>query len=146
VGVDVQSEIVIARPRAEVAAFACDPDNATAWYENITSVEWDTPPPPRVGSRIVFVAEFLGRPLTYTYEIRELDDGQRFVMSTDDGPYAMQTTYAFQDADGGGTRMTLRNVGEPVGLSKLSGPVVAAAMRRANRKDLKRLKKILEAA
>lgn len=142
----MQSEIVIARPREEVAAFACDPDNAAAWYENIKAVEWESSPSLRVGARIAFVAEFVGRPLSYSYEIRELDDGRRLVMSTDDGPYAMRTTYEFEDADGGGTRMTLRNVGEPVGLSKLSGPVVAAAMRRANRKDLKRLKRILEAA
>jgi hypothetical protein len=40
--------------------------------------------------------------------------------------------------------MTLRNRGEPSGFSKLTAPMLAAAMRRANRKDLKRLKNILE--
>ena len=54
--VDVLTEIEIARPRAEVAAFACDPDNATVWYENIESVEWRTPPPLAVGTRLEFVA------------------------------------------------------------------------------------------
>jgi hypothetical protein len=42
--------------------------------------------------------------------------------------------------------MTLRNRGEPSGFSKLAAPALAAAMRRANRKDLARLKDILEAA
>lgn len=39
--VDVLTEIEILRPREEVAAFACDPSNATAWYKNIKKVEWE---------------------------------------------------------------------------------------------------------
>lgn len=145
--VDVQSEIEIARPRAEVAAYACDPDNATAWYQNIKAVEWKTPKPLTIGSRIAFVAEFLGRRLIYTYEVKELVVGERFVMSTAEGPFPMQTTYTWQDSGSGNTRntlMTLQNRGEPAGFAKVAAPVMATAMRRANRKDLRQLKEILE--
>jgi hypothetical protein len=144
VPVDVQSEIEIARPRHEIAAFACDPDNATAWYQNIKAVEWKTARPVAVGSQIAFVAEFLGRRLAYTYEVRELVPGERFVMSTAEGPFPMETTYTWEDGASVGTRMTLRNRGEPNGFAKLAAPVIAGAMRRANRKDLRRLKEILE--
>jgi succinate dehydrogenase flavin-adding protein (antitoxin of CptAB toxin-antitoxin module) len=41
--------------------------------------------------------------------------------------------------------MTLRNRGMPAGFSRAMSPFMAAAMRRANRKDLKRLKRLLEA-
>jgi len=142
--VDVVSEIAIARPRADVAAYACDPDNATEWYENIKSVEWRSPPPLAVGTRLAFVATFLGRRLEYTYEVRELAPGERFVMSTAEGPFPMETSYGFEDAPEGGTRMTLRNRGEPTGFAKVAGPVMAAAMRRANEKDLRRIKQVLE--
>jgi Polyketide cyclase / dehydrase and lipid transport len=144
VSVDVQTEIVIARPRAEVAAYSCDPDNATAWYRNISAVSWETPPPLAVGTRLRFVAQFLGRRLEYTYEVREHIPGERFVMSTAEGPFPMQTTYAWGDADATSTLMTLRNRGEPAGFAKVTGPLMAAAMRRANRQDLRRLKEILE--
>jgi hypothetical protein len=144
VPVDVVTEIEIARPRQEIAAFASDPDNATAWYENIKAVEWKTPRPVAVGSQIAFVAEFLGRRLAYTYEVRELIAGERFVMSTAEGPFPMETTYTWEPSARGGTRMTLRNQGEPAGFGKLVAPVLAAAMRRANRKDLRRLKEIFE--
>src|SRR6476620_7723392 len=109
--VDVLTEIEINRPRVEVARFACDPDNATIWYENIASVEWKTPRPVAVGSRVAFVARFLGRRLAYTYEVKEFIAGERFVMSTAEGQFPMETTYTWDDARGGGTRMALRNRG-----------------------------------
>ena len=143
--VDVVTEIEIARPRAEVAAFAADPDNATTWYENIKVVEWETPPPLALGTRLAFVAQFLGRRLSYTYEVVEHVPGQRFVMRTAQGPFPMETSYTWEDAGDGATRMTLRNHGEPAGFARLSAPMVAAAMRRANRKDLERLREVLEA-
>jgi Polyketide cyclase / dehydrase and lipid transport len=141
---DVLSDIEIARPRAEVAAYCAEPDNATEWYANIKAVEWRSPRPLRVGTRLAFVARFLGRRLAYTYEVVELAPGERLVMRTAEGPFAMQTTYTWEDAGVRATRMTLRNRGEPAGFARLAAPMVTGAVRRANRKDLERLKTILE--
>ena len=143
--VDVVTSVEIDRPRSEVAAFASDPDNVTRWYANIGSVEWQTAPPLRLGSRVAFVAQFLGRRLAYTYEVVELVAGERLVMRTDQGPFPMETSYSWEDTDSGGTRMTLRNQGEPSGFSRVAAPVLVTAMRRANRKDLASLKQVLEA-
>jgi uncharacterized protein YndB with AHSA1/START domain len=144
VSVDVVSEIVIDRPVEFVAAYASDPTHAPEWYANIDSVEWKTDPPPRVGSRMAFVARFLGRRLEYTYEIVDLVPNGRLVMSTQQGPFPMETTYTWESTDDGATHMTLRNRGEPAGFSKLVAPIVQPAMRRANRKDLAALKRIVE--
>lgn len=145
VTVDVESAIVIERPRNEVAAYASNPDNAPAWYVNIKSVEWQTPRPAAIGSKIAFVAHFLGRRIAYTYEIVELVPGERFVMRTAEGPFPMETTYTWETIEGGGTRMTLRNRGTPVGFSRWVAPFMAWAVRGANRKDLAVLKTLLEA-
>jgi uncharacterized membrane protein len=142
--VDVLSEIVIDRPRAQVAAYVADPSHAPDWYVNIASVDWLTDPPVRLGSRIAFVAGFLGRTLRYTYEIVEYAPGERLVMRTAEGPFPMETTYTWHDQGADQTRMTLRNRGEPAGFSRLAGPFVAMAMRRANRNDLAALKSRLE--
>jgi hypothetical protein len=144
VAVDVQCEIEIARPRAEVAAYACDPDHTTDWYANIKRVEWRSPRPLAVGSQLAFVATFLGRRLEYTYEVTEHAPGERFVMRTAQGPFPMETTYAWEDAGDGATRMTMRNRGEPAGFAKVGAPMMGAAMRRAMTKDLGRLRVILE--
>jgi len=146
VPVDVQTEIEIDRPRGEVAAFAADPDNAPRWYVNIESVEWKTRPPLAVGSQVAFVARFLGRRLDYIYEIADFVPGSRLVMRTASGPFPMETTYTWEAAGERRTRMTLRNRGEPRGFSKVLSPFMAAAMRRANRKDLSRIKSLLESA
>jgi hypothetical protein len=90
---------VIDRPRHDVAAYCCDPDNATAWYVNIRTVRWRHP---------------------------------------------METTYEWTDGPAGSTTMTLRSRDEPSGFSAIAAPTLAMAMKRANSKDLARLKSILE--
>jgi hypothetical protein len=129
-----------------VALYAGNPDNAPAWYVNIESVEWKTAPPVRLGSRVAFVAHFLGRRIAYEYEVIELVPDERLVMRTAEGPFPMETTYLWEAVAQDRTRMTLRNRGEPSGFGKLAAPILASAMRRANRKDLDRLKSILERA
>ena len=142
--VDVVTQSVIARPVDVVSAYAADPSNAPDWYANIGSVDWKTPPPVQIGSRVEFVARFLGRTLRYTYEFVEFVPGERLVMRTQQGPFPMETTYTWEPAPNDGTLMTLRNRGEPAGFSKVMAPIMKPAMRRANRKDLAKLKSILE--
>lgn len=144
--VDVSTDVVIARPRTAVADYAANLDNAPRWYANIKSVAWRTAPPLAVGSRVAFVAHFLGRRLAYTYEIVDFVPGERLVMRTAEGPFPMETTYLWTDAGEGATRMTLRNRGAPRGFAGVVAPAMAGAMRVANRKDLAALKRILEAS
>ena len=142
--VDVLTETVVARPRAEVAAFSANPDNAPAWYVNIKSVEWKSEPAVQVGARAAFVAQFLGKRMAYTYEIVEFVANERLVMRTAEGPFPMETTYTWESTEQGGTRMKLRNRGEPKGFSRFLAPIMSLAMRRANTNDLARLKALLE--
>jgi len=142
--VDVVVEETIARPREDVAAYACDPDATTDWYRNVKTVEWKSPRPLQVGTRLEFIARFLGRDLHYTYEVQAWEPGVRFIMRTAQGPFPMETTYTFEDAAGGATKMTLRNRGEPAGFSRWTAPLMARAMGREMRADMQRLKAALE--
>ncbi len=144
--VNVSTETVIARPIEVVAAFAGNPGNAPEWYARISSAEWQTEPPPQVGSKLAFVAHFLGRRLAYTYEIVELVPNERLVMQTAEGPFPMETTYTWEATESGETQMRLRNRGTPSGFSRLVAPFMKRAIRRATTKDLSALKKLLEAS
>ncbi|MEZ2373245.1 SRPBCC family protein [Arthrobacter sp. RCC_34] len=142
--VDITVRTVINRPVAVVAEYAADPLNAPEWYANIKSVTLHTPGTQLgVGAQMDFVAHFLGRRLSYTYEITEYEPGRRLVMRTSDGPFPMHTAYSWS-AEGDGTVMTLRNTGTPSGFGAILTPFMSLAMKAATTKDLANLKRILE--
>ena len=141
--VDVTTSILIAMPQEKVAAYVFDPDRAPDWYENIKSVEWKSPKPLAENSKVAFVAHFLGKKLSYTYQVTELSPST-LIMKTSEGPFPMETRYVLEPVSPVTTRMTLQNKGYPRGFSKFVAPFMAMMMRRANEKDLKRLKTILE--
>jgi uncharacterized membrane protein len=142
--VDVVTEININCPISKVSEYASNPDHVPEWYVNIHSAEWITQKPLRLGSQIAFKAKFLGRELAYVYEIVELIPGKKLVMKTAQGPFPMETIYTWKEMDTNCTKMTLRNKGNPTGFSMLISPFMATMMRRANMKDLKRIREILE--
>ncbi|MFE1244173.1 SRPBCC family protein [Fictibacillus sp. NPDC058756] len=142
--VNVVTEIIINIPQEKVAQYAANPDHAPDWYVNIKSAEWQTEKTLQTGSKIAFIAEFLGRKLEYVYEIADYTPGQKLVMKTADGPFPMETTYTWESINGNQTQMTLRNKGVPSGFSKIFVPFMSLMMKKANKKDLIKIKEILE--
>jgi uncharacterized membrane protein len=142
--VDIKTEMVIHCPIEKVSSYASDPDHAPEWYVNIDSAEWLTENPLGIDSQIAFKATFLGRELSYVYQIEEYIPGEKLVMRTANGPFPMKTTYTWEKHEQNRTKMTLRNQGEPSGFSKILTPFMSTLMKKANQKDLKKIKEILE--
>jgi uncharacterized membrane protein len=142
--VDIKTEMIIHGPIEKVSSYAADPDHAPEWYVNIDSAEWLTEKPLDLDSQIAFKAKFLGRELSYVYRIEEYIPGEKLVMRTANGPFPMKTTYTWEKLEQNRTKMTLRNQGEPSGFSKIFTPFMSTLMKKANQKDLKKIKELLE--
>lgn len=141
-GVDVTRALVIRRPRGQVFAYAADPRHAPRWYSRIEKVDWRGGEVVGEGDEAAFIARFLGREIAYTYRVVELAPPERLTMRTAEGPFPMETQYTFEDVPEG-TRMAIRNRGDPAGFWRIAAPVMEAAMGRAVAGDLRRLKALL---
>ncbi len=139
---NVTAEVVINRSREDVAGFATDPANDTAWIGGIVEAELLTEPPVRVGTKVRRVAKFLGRRMEYTPEVIEYEPNSRLVMRTD-SPFDMMIAYEFEDATAG-TLARINIQGGGGGFYRLAGPLLAQAVKRNIAGDLRRLKKLVE--
>jgi hypothetical protein len=77
-------------------------------------VEWKPPEALKVGAKVAFEVQFMGRKVEYIYEIKEHVPGESLLMSTAAGPFPMETSYKFSDTPSGATKVELRNRGPPV--------------------------------
>jgi hypothetical protein len=142
-GVDVTVEQRIARERASVAAFAMDPANDRRWIGALSEVNVLTDPPIGPGTRVERVASFLGKRIEYVNEITEYAPGEHLAMRSVKAPFAMTVAYEFEDAPGG-TLARIRAGGDATGFYAIAGPLLNAMVRRGIRRDLAKLRAILE--
>ena len=78
--------------------------------------------------------------ISYTYEIVESVTDARLVMRTAEGPFPMETSYECSNTAAGHTQMSLRNRGDPRGVSKLCALFMRGAMRQAMTKNIDAMK------
>jgi hypothetical protein len=146
VSLDVTAEVVVRRDRDEVAAFMTDPANDIRWIGGLREAELLGEPPPAVGSRVARVASFMGRKVEYVNEIVALDPGAKLEMKSVVAPFPMHITYTFEDAGDGATRVRNRVRGGEGRVFSISSPLMAPLVKRNVRRDLERLRDVLEDA
>jgi uncharacterized membrane protein len=142
--VDVSTEIIINLPKEKVAEFASDPANAPSWCTHIKSVEWNNETPLRAGTKLIFNERIMRRRHQQVYELVEVIPGQKMIMKTRSNGMRMETIVAWQAINENTTCMTLRNRGIPLAFSKTIAPFLKMAIKKASRRNLKQLKRMLE--
>jgi uncharacterized membrane protein len=142
--VNVSTEIIINLPKEQVAEFVSDPANAPSWCTHIKSVEWNNDEPLRAGTKLVFNEQIMRRYKQQLYEVVEIIPGQKMTMKSRNNNMRMETTVAWQALNENTTCMTVCNRGIPVSFSKSIAPFLKMAIRKASRRNLKQLKRMLE--
>jgi hypothetical protein len=142
VTVDVRPEVVVRRPRREVAAFMFDPANDLRWTGGITASRPSQDGPLVAGATVERTARFLGRSFTYGYVVTEHDPG-RLVQLEVERPFPMVVRYELED-DPSGTRVAIHASGRPGRFFRWATPLMTRQVRRSITADLARLKRCLE--
>ena len=142
--VDVQSEIIIDQPPSRVATYAANPDNAPDWTALVDAVQWLTPRPLTLGTKVLIVDRSSGRPVEHTAEVVALEIGERLVMRSEDAPVSQETIYRWEPAGKNATRMIIQRRRDPPEIYREAAPLMELALQRTNQKDLERLKALLE--
>jgi hypothetical protein len=143
--VDVEAEVLIARPRSEVAAFMFDPTKDAIWTTGVVESRPLTEGTLRTGSKVERVSKFLGRRFAYLFEVT--DHGpDAFVAMKVDEPFPMRIRYELEDAPGDATKARIRTSGEATGFFAIAGPLLSRMVRRSITNDLENLREYLEAA
>jgi uncharacterized membrane protein len=140
--IDVMAEVHVKRPRDEVAAYMSDPANDPDWIGGLRSARLVGDGPLAEGSRVARVASFMGRKVEYVNEITALEPGRKLDMRSVKAPFPMHITYTFEDRDGG--TLVRNHVRGGGGFFSLGSPLFAPMVRRNVRKDLERLRELLE--
>jgi uncharacterized membrane protein len=136
---DVSVSEFLAAPPPLVRAIMFDPHQDPRWMSAVTSVQ-PLGDPTTAGAHVRRTGRFLGRTLRWTTEVAAIS-GNRLDLTIVDGP--MRGTVAYEiDADGTGSRVTIRNVGQAPGFAPRW--LLRLAMRRALAADLRRLKRLVE--
>ena len=141
--IDVQAEQLIARPRAEVAAYMFDPANDAAWIGGVLEARALSDGPLQPGARVERVASFLGRRFTYVTEVLSFEP-ERMVEMRATQPFEIRVRYELAE-QAGQTLVRIRAAGGGTGFFKLAAPLLGAMVRRNIAGDLQRLQTRLAA-
>jgi hypothetical protein len=140
--VDAKAEIVIERPRSDVAKIMFDPKCDMLWIGGLRNVFPLTPGMLKKDSRLDRVGNFLGR--EYSAKVLVVkDEPEKLLVMSSDEPFEMKIRYELDDIDGG-TRVKLSIQGIVEHQYKVPPAAFGKSVTEAIGNDLKKLKRHVE--
>lgn len=141
---EVASNLEIDRPADEVFAYIVDAENNPTWQRGMRSCRWVTEPPIEKGSVYEQEAVFLGKTITSTFVVVDLQPGRSITIQTVESTFPIRVTRSVEPMDDGRSRVSARVQGEPSSVFKVFTPLLRWMVQRSVRSDYRRLRSLLE--
>jgi hypothetical protein len=144
VTIKIAEETVIARPRADVAAFMFDPRNDAEWTTGVIESRPRQKGQFKAGARVLRTLELAGKRIEFEYRVIDADSDS-FVEIEVDHPIPMHIRYELETVPKG-TLTRISASGDPTGVIGIATPILKLMAKRSVKSDLKRLKQCVESA
>ncbi len=141
---DITTTARIERPAEVVFDVVADMENNPRWQRGQQRCVWTSEPPLRIGSTYDQTARFLGREITSSFEVAELEPGRRIRIVTTGGSMPIDVTRIVEPVSDEACDVTAIVRGQPPRLLRLLGPVLDRLVLRSVRADYERLRELLE--
>jgi uncharacterized protein YndB with AHSA1/START domain len=141
----VEESVHIARPPVEVWSAIADYAFDSEWRNGLREMTPDPPGPPALGTKVREVVRSSGRDYVADCVVTELDPGVSYRFAGEGTIGGLEGGRAVRpDAAGGGAVFTYTIEMQPTGGMRLLSPVLGPMVRSGLKKDLARLKDMLE--
>jgi carbon monoxide dehydrogenase subunit G len=139
------SSIVIQRPLGEVWAFLIDFPRVATWERGILEVRQTSPEPSGLGTTLLVRRVYFGRETQVACQITAWDARQGVTMDLRGGPLRHASVrYAVEPVGSAETKVTYTGSGELIPTLQMLTPLMPALGRSDERKNLAKLKRLLE--
>ena len=143
--VHVEESVQIARPPAEVWSAISDYGFDREWRDGLREMTPNPPGAPAVGTEVHEVVRSSGRDYVADCVVTELDPGASYRFAGKGTIGGLEGGRAVRpDGAGGGTVFTYTIEMQPTGGTRLLSPLLGPMVRSALKKDLDRLRALLE--
>jgi len=139
----IEHTTVIRRPVEDVFAVVSDVEGWPRWNRTAREARKTSPGPAGLGTTFRLVGTILGRAVEANHEVTAYDLNRVFAAKTLSGPFLATGTYTFEPVPEG-TRLTVVVEGEPAGVARLGGAMLAPAIKKQVETQQGHLKNLLE--
>lgn len=142
--IDVSTKLVLSQTRERAAEYALELDNAPRWIDGVKSVEWKTPKPVAIHSKVILHADASGKK-GITYQVILFEPAYAIRFKSTDATYPTEFTISFEDGEEAGTcKAAMRMKQTITGLSSVAEPLVKIGLKKSVAKSMVALKAAVE--
>jgi hypothetical protein len=142
--VRASTSVEIERPAGAVFDFVAEFENNPCWQRGMRACRWTSDPPRGEGSTYEQEARFLGKDVRNSFRITAFEPGRRVSFESTGGTFPIAVTRTVEPLGPDRSRFTEDVQGDARGFYRVAEPVLQLLVRASIKRDLPRLKALLE--